>query len=185
MEDQDLFRILEDKDLFRILEDASSHRREERCFKDIQDLITRCGCTVEFRAQGVRASQKVGHSPFQDTHLAKGGRIIVRGRESDPTPAMLHEAIHHFHGEAGLNDEGTMMAMEFALYTLIKSQKDRRACLLFFTSSHDEEDEIACQISRNPRYFSSKPWRTIVKWGQPWVTKTGRVRAAVLKQLGV
>lgn len=170
------------------MEKASPHSSQERCFKNCDDLIRALGARRQFvgRMPSLRDVKTVGYPPG-NAYLTEGGVVLTR-MPLDPgvvDPYAAHEAVHHFHGKAGLDDEGTMMPLEFALYSLVKNREHRHELFDFFGSSYDSCDEVYTHVlQKGVRYFKSETWEVLLESAQPWVTKTGRVRATVLRRLG-
>lgn len=182
-----------------IMDQASPHKPHERCFEDCDALIHALGAKRQYRPWGqVDPNTKiapyrheygvkdiVGEPPSGNAQLTKDGTIVTRMRlNATPDPYAVHEAVHHFHGEPGLKDEGTMMPLEFALYSLVKDQKHRHELLNFFGDSFASGDEIYPQVLHHgTKYFKSDAWQILVRLSQPWVTKAGRIHAPILRKL--
>lgn len=162
----------------------------DRRFEDLPDLIRALGCTlvpVSGKEKGEFAREnRVGAPPDENICLFKGGRIAYRYDMSlNVLLYGVHEAVHHFHGPEGIEEELTMMALEYALYGMIRDDEHRHAAFTFFSDSYDAEDEVGAGIRElGAGYFTSERWESVLEAGQPWVTKTGRVRAKILKRLG-
>lgn len=182
-----------------IMDQAAPHKLHERCFEDCDALIHALGARRQHRPWGqvdpntklapynleYGVKDTVGDPPSENAQLTAGGVIVTRMHlDSTPDPYAVHEAVHHFHGEPGLSDEGTMMPLEFALYSLVKDQKHRHELLNFFGESFDSNDEVyALVLHQGPQYFKSDTWQTLLASAQPWVTKAGRIRAHILRRL--
>lgn len=173
-----------------ILEKKCPMGVSDRRFEDLPDMIRALGCTLvpvsEDEVGELIRDEQVGSPPDGDVCLFKGGRIVYRNNMS---PNVLlygaHEAIHHFHGPKGIQEELTMMALEYALYGMIHNDKHRHAAFAFFSGSYDTNDCVGQGIQEHgAAYFTSERWENVLEAGQPWVTKKGRVRAKILKRLG-
>jgi len=176
-------------EMVSIMEKACPMGHADRLFKDLPDLIRALGCRlvpVSMKEHTITRDEQVGNPPDGDVCLLTGGRIAHRHNLSLNVLAYAaHEAIHHFHGPEGLTEELTMMALEYALYGMIRDDGHRHAAFTFFSDSYDTEDEVGAGLRElGVGYFTSERWENVLEAGQPWVTKTGRVRAKILKRLG-
>lgn len=164
-------------------------KARDRIFKDIPDLIARLGCTLVQKSDEeiLEAGRRQVGIPPGNAYLFDNG-VIAHSEELTKHNTLLyclHEAIHHFHGVDGLMNEITMMGLEFALYGMIQDDAQRKSAFAFFGDSEDDEAfRIAWRVQdMGAAYFRSSGWQSIVDAGQPWITKTGRVRAEILKEL--
>jgi len=155
----------------------------DRRFEDLPDLIQALGCTLT--TTWTRA-EVVGAPPDDAACLLTGGRVGHRGALTlNVLLYVTHEAIHHFHGPKGIKEELTMMALEYALYGMLRNDEHRHAAFDFFSDTYDEKDSVGEGIREHgAAYFTSERWEYVLEAGQPWVTKTGRVRAKIMKRLG-
>lgn len=182
---------MRNKKAINILEAGSPVTPEEQIWESAWDLFDALGAKASFfiYCEEMWPKKTVGSPPTDEAALSKGGVVLMHGssRAKVSQPALtwgVHEALHYFHGPKGFRDEGTMMGLEFALYNMIKSEQDRGALLDNFSCSDDGEDEISSQVDRyGLDYFKTPVWQGILKQGQPWITKNGKVRPSVLRRL--
>jgi hypothetical protein len=183
-------RRLEDHEIVRLMEHANPMAPEDRVFNNTRHLIRALGCRLvaSKHPDGRSGLNTVGSSPFGHATLLEGGvvwlHVTSESVKYEDLSECAHEAIHHFCGDKSFDKEVTMMALEFALYGMVKSNKDRHRLFLSLSGTIAGNGyEISTNLCESGEYFKSSDWMETLHEGQRWVTLKGMPRAATLRKL--